>query len=90
MRWDDTYQGSHECYAWYDLLAGEGTDKDDLLAGEGTDKDELLGYVRENITNGEFIAQINDRTQMSKKFNNLEDAKAHIVTYYVTQKLEGE
>ena len=78
MRWDDTYQGSHECYAWHDLLAGE-----------GTDKDELLGYVRHNITNDEFIAQINDRTQMSKKFDNLADAKAHIVTYYVTQKLEG-
>ena len=78
MRWDDTYQGSHECYRWHDLLAGE-----------GTDKDELLGYVRENLVNGEFIAQINDRTQMSKKFNNLEDAKAHIITYYVTQKLEG-
>jgi hypothetical protein len=79
MRWDDTYKGGHECYARYDLLAGE-----------GTDKDELLGYVRENITNGEFIAQINDRTQMSKKFKYLEDAKAHIVAYYVTQKLEGE
>jgi hypothetical protein len=78
MRWDDTYKGGHECYAWHDLLAGE-----------GTDKDVLLGYVRENITNGEFVAQINDRTQMSKKFNNLEDAKAHIVAYYVTQKLEG-
>jgi hypothetical protein len=25
----------------------------------------------------------------TKKFDNLEDAKAHIVTYYVTQKLEG-
>ena len=78
MKWDDTYTGGHECYAWHDLMAGE-----------GTDTDELLGYVRHNITNGEFIAQINDRTQMSKKFNNLEDAKAHIVTYYVTQKLEG-
>ena len=78
MRWDDTYQGSHECYRWYDLLAGE-----------GTDKDELLGYVRHTITNGEFIAQINDRNQPTQKFNNLEDAKAHIVAYYVTQKLEG-
>jgi hypothetical protein len=78
MKWDDTYKGGHECYQWHDLMAGE-----------GTDTDELLGYVRHNITNDEFIAQINDRTQMSKKFNNLEDAKAHIVTYYVTQKLEG-
>jgi hypothetical protein len=78
MRWDDTYQGSHECYAWHDLLAGE-----------GTDKDELLGYVRHNITNGEFIAVINENGGIQKKFNNLEDAKAHIVTYYVTQKLEG-
>jgi hypothetical protein len=78
MKWDDAFKGGNECYLWYDLLAGE-----------GTDKDELLGYVKENITNGEFIAQINDRTQMSKKFDNLEDAKAHIITYYVTQKLEG-
>jgi hypothetical protein len=79
MKWDDAYKGGHECYAWYDLLAGE-----------GTDKDELLGYVRENITNGEFMAVINDPIGGSKKFNNLEDAKAHIVAYYVTQKLEGE
>ena len=78
MRWDDAFKGGHECYLWYDLLAGE-----------GTQTDELLGYVRENLVNGEFIAQINDKTQMSKKFDNLEDAKAHIVTYYVTQKLEG-
>ena len=78
MRWDDTYKGSHECYQWHDLLAGE-----------GTDTDELLGYVRQNLVTGEFIAQINDRAQMSKKFDNLEDAKAHIIAYYVTQKLEG-
>jgi hypothetical protein len=78
MRWDDTYQGSHECYKWHDLLAGE-----------GTETDELLGYVRHNVVDNTFIAQINDRTQMSEKFNNLEDAKAHIVTYYVTEKLEG-
>jgi hypothetical protein len=78
VRWDDAFKGGHECYLWYDLLAGE-----------GTQTDELLGYVRENLVNGEFIAQINDKTQMSKKFDNLEDAKAHIVTYYVTQKLEG-
>jgi len=78
MRWDDAFKGGHECYAWHDLLAGE-----------GTDTDELLGYVRENITNGEFIAQINDGHRPSKKFKYLEDAKAHIVAYYVTQKLEG-
>jgi hypothetical protein len=78
MRWDDEYKGGHGCYAWYDLLAGE-----------GTDKDELLGYVRENLVDHTFIAQINDRLQPTQKFNNLEDAKAHIVAYYVTQKLEG-
>ena len=78
MKWDDTYTGGHECYQWYDLLEGE-----------GTDKDKLLGYVRHNITNGEFMACINDMRTDTKKFDNLEDAKAHIVTYYVTQKLEG-
>lgn len=78
MRWDDTYRGGHECYKWHDLLAGE-----------GTDKDELLGYVRHNVVDHTFMAQINDRHQPGAKFDNLEDAKAHIVTYYVTQKLEG-
>ena len=78
MRWDDAFKGGHECYLWYDLLAGE-----------GTQTDELLGYVRENLVNGEFIAQIADNNQPSQKFDNLEDAKAHIVAYYVTQKLEG-
>ena len=78
MRWDDAFKGGHECYAWYDLLAGE-----------GTDKDELLGYVRHTLDNGEFLAIINDMRTDTKKFDNLEDAKAHIVTYYVTQKLEG-
>jgi len=78
VKWDDTYTGGHECYKWHDLLAGE-----------GTETDALMGYVRENVVDHTFIAQINDRTQMSKKFDNLEDAKAHIVTYYVTQKLEG-
>jgi hypothetical protein len=78
MRWDDTYKGGHECYKWYDLLDGE-----------GTDKDELLGYVRENLVNGEFVAVINENGGAQKKFDNLEDAKAHIVAYYVTQKLEG-
>ena len=78
MRWDDAYKGGHECYHWYDLLEGE-----------GTDTDKLLGYVRHNITDGEFIAVINDRGDGDKKFDRLEDAKAHIVAYYVTQKLEG-
>jgi hypothetical protein len=80
MKWDDTYtyQSSHECYKWYDLLAGE-----------GTDTDELLGYVRENLVNGEFMACINENGGIQKKFDNLEDAKAHTVAYYVTQKLEG-
>jgi hypothetical protein len=77
MKWDDAFKGGHECYLWYDLLAGE-----------GTDKDELLGYVRENLVDHTFIAQINDKHQLTQKFNNLEDAKAHIITYYVTQKLE--
>jgi hypothetical protein len=78
MKWDDTYKGSRGCYEWHDLLAGD-----------GTDKDELLGYVRHTIENGEFMAIINDMRTDTKKFDNLEDAKAHIVTYYVTQKLEG-
>ena len=78
MRWDDALKGGHECYQWHDLLAGE-----------GADKDELLGYVRENLVNGEFMACINENGGIQKKFDNLEDAKAHIVAYYVTQKLEG-
>jgi hypothetical protein len=78
MKWDDSFTGGHECYRWYDLIAGD-----------GTDTDELLGYVRENLVDTTFIAQINDRHQPTQKFSNLEDAKAHVVTYYVTQKLEG-
>jgi hypothetical protein len=78
MRWDDAFKGGHECYKWYDLLAGE-----------GTENDELLGYVRENLVDKTFIAQINDRLQPTAKFHDLEAAKAHIVAYYVTQKLEG-
>ena len=78
MRWDDTYETNHNCYKWHDLLEGE-----------GIDTDKLLGYVRHNITNGDFLACINDPIGTSKKFDNLEDAKAHIVAYYVTQKLEG-
>lgn len=79
MKWDDAFKGGHECYRWYDLLAGE-----------GTDTDELLGYVRENLVDRTFIAQINERAQQTMKFNNLEDAKNHVIAYYVTQKLEGE
>ena len=74
MRWDDTYQGTKNHFKWHDLL---------------DDEEQLLGYVRENITNGEFIAMINDPIGTSKKFDNLEDAKAYNVTSYVTQKLEG-
>jgi hypothetical protein len=78
MRWDDTYQGVKNHFKWHDLLDGE-----------GTNEDRLLGYVRQNFTNGEFMACVNDPIGSSKKFNNLEDAKAHIVAYYVAQKLEG-
>ncbi len=79
MKWDDTYEGAHKQYTWHDLL---------------DDDEKLLGYVRCTMATNEFIACINDmRSDMrsdTKKFNNLEDAKAHIVAYYVTQKLEGE
>lgn len=78
MRWDDTFTGGHECYKWHDLMGGE-----------GTDSDELLGYVRENLVTKDFMACINERAQQTKKFYNLEDAKNHIIAYYVTQKLEG-
>ena len=78
MRWDDTYQGGHECYRWYDLLDGEGTETDGLL-----------GYVRENLVDHTFISVINASAAAQKKFDNLEDAKAHILTYYVVEKLEG-
>lgn len=78
MRWDDTYQGSHECYRWYDLLQGE-----------GTDADALLGYVRENLVDHTFIACINSITTENKKFDNLEDAKNFVIAHYVVEKLEG-
>jgi hypothetical protein len=74
MRWDSTYKGTKNYFNWHDLL---------------DDGEQLLGYVRENTTNGEFIAMINANGMPNEKFDNLEDAKAHIVTYYVTQKLEG-
>ena len=81
MKWDDTYkyQASNKCYRWYDLFTGE-----------GTDTDELLGYVRENLVDNTFMAQINDRMQPTAKFSNLKDAKNHVITYYVTKKLEGK
>ena len=75
MRWDSTYKGTKNYFNWHDLL---------------DDEEQLLGYVRENTTNGEFIAMINAGGVPNEKFDNLENAKAHIVTYYVTQKLEGE
>jgi hypothetical protein len=78
MRWDDTYDDRHGFYKWHDLLAGD-----------GTDKDALLGYIREDLTKCDFMAVINEGLSTQAKFDNLEDAKAHIVTYYVTQKLEG-
>lgn len=78
MKWDDAFTGGKGCYRWYDLLAGG-----------GLDTDALLGYVRENVVDNTFIAQINEGGQPTKKFNNLEDAKAYIIAYYVVQKLEG-
>lgn len=78
MKWDDSYQRDNGCYRWYDLLEGD-----------GTDKDALLGYVRENLADHTLVAQINNRHQPSKKFDNLEDAKNFIIAYYVVQKLEG-
>jgi hypothetical protein len=73
MRWDSTYKGIKNYLNWHDLL---------------DDEEQLLGYVRENTANGEFIAMINEGGMPNEKFDNLEDAKAHIVAYYVTQKLE--
>lgn len=78
MRWDDAFNGGHECYRWYDLLEGEGTDKDGLL-----------GYVRENLVDKTFMACINSATTKNKKFDNLEDAKNFIIAHYVVEKLEG-
>jgi hypothetical protein len=78
MRWDDTYEGSHGFYKWHDLLAGDGTETDGLM-----------GYIREDLTKGDFVAVINEGLSAQAKFNNLEDAKAYIITYYVTKKLEG-
>ena len=74
MKWDDTYQGAHECYKWHDLIA---------------DDERLLGYVRHTKGTNEFLACINTPIGGTKLFDNLEDAKNHILAYYVTQKLEG-
>lgn len=79
MKWDDTYKTTEHRYRWHDLMDGEG----------GEDTDALLGYVREDIIDHIFVSVINDHGGPSKKFDNLEAAKAHIVTYYVLQKLEG-
>ena len=79
MKWDDAFRGGHECYRWYDLLAGD-----------GTENDELLGYVRENLVDHTFIACINDNLKSdNKKFDNLEDAKNFVIAHYVVEKLEG-
>lgn len=79
MRWDDAFNGGHECYKWHDLLDGD-----------GTDADALLGYVRENLVDRTFMACINNRTSPIKKFDNLKDAKNFIIAHYVVEKLEGE
>lgn len=78
MRWDDAFKGGHECYRWYDLLDGDGTETDGLL-----------GYVRENLVDHTFIACINNIKTDNKKFDNLEDAKNFIIAHYVVEKLEG-
>lgn len=74
MKWDDTYEGAHKCYKWDDLLGDGGS---------------LLGYVRHTVNTDTYLACINNSVLPTKTFNNLEDAKAHIVAYYVAQKLEG-
>jgi hypothetical protein len=78
MRWDDTHHGDNKCWRWYDLLDGDGTETDGLL-----------GYVGENLVDKAFVACINTATSPVKEFDNLEDAKNHILTYYVVEKLEG-
>ena len=74
MRWDNDFAGKNKRFRWYDLLNDNGG---------------LLGYVREDLEDREFIACINDIRTDNKKFNNLEDAKNFILTYYVVEKLEG-
>jgi len=79
MKWTDEYKGRHpSIWRWHDLLEGE-----------GTETDSLLGYIREAPGANEFIADINEAATVSKKFDNLEDAKNYIVAHYVTKKLEG-
>lgn len=74
MRWDNDFTSRNKRFRWHDLLDDDG---------------KLLGYVREYLEGSEFIACINDIRTDNKKFSNLEDAKNFILTYYVTQKLEG-
>jgi hypothetical protein len=68
MRWDDTYKSTEHRYRWHDLMDGDGEDTDGLL-----------GYVREDIIDHIFVSVINDHGGPSKKFDNLEAAKAHIM-----------
>jgi hypothetical protein len=77
MKWTDDYKSTERRYRWHDLLDGDGEDTDGLL-----------GYVREDTIDHIFVSVINSHGGPSKKFDNLKDAKAHIVTYYVLQKLE--
>ena len=74
IRWDDTYEGANKQYTWHDLL---------------DDDEKLLGYVRCTVATNEFMACVNTAASPTKKFNNLEDAKNHVLTYYVLEKLEG-
>jgi hypothetical protein len=78
MKWTDDYISTEMRYRWHDLMDGDGEDTDGLL-----------GYVREDIIDHTFVSVINAHGGPSKKFDNLKDAKAHIITYYVLQKLEG-
>ncbi len=74
MRWDNDFAGKNKRFRWHDLLDDDG---------------KLLGYVREDLEDHTFIACINSIKTDNKKFNNLEDAKNFILTYYVVEKLEG-
>ncbi len=75
MRWDNDLAGKNKRYKWHDLLDDDG---------------KLLGYVREDLEDSTFIACINSIKTDNKKFNNLEDAKNFILTYYVVEKLEDK
>lgn len=74
MKWDDTCSSNPDKYRWYDLIA---------------DNDGLLGYIRHSLDEGIYTAVINDHGGPTAKFDNLQDAKGHIIAYYVAQKLEG-